>query len=123
MIIYHSEHIEMLIHRHISHGMQGRGSHRKGRFDTQDADGWRKKSGVIDSSTSSGAQLDASNILVGEHQISVDAYERSGSYSQVRREEESMQILADSADSHVQVMHTLFLCLLLAMLTFKSLTL
>ncbi|CAI8597633.1 unnamed protein product [Vicia faba] len=88
--------------RHISHGMQGRGNHRKGRLDTQDADGWRKKSGVIDSSTSSGAQLDASNILVGEHQISVDAYERSGSYSQVRHEGESMQTLADSADSHVQ---------------------
>ncbi|MCI01668.1 putative modifier OF SNC1 1, partial [Trifolium medium] len=51
--------------RHISHGMQGRGNHRKGRLDAQDADDWRKKSGVIDSSTSSGAaQLDASNILV-----------------------------------------------------------
>ncbi|CAJ2644547.1 unnamed protein product [Trifolium pratense] len=86
--------------RHISHGMQGRGNHRKGRLDTQDADDWRKKSGVIDSSTSSGAaQLDSSNILVGEHQISVDAYERSGSYSQVGRKGESMQT---SADSHAQ---------------------
>lgn len=88
--------------RHISHGMQGRGNHRKGRLDTQDADGWRKKSGVIDSSTSSGAQLDATNILVGEHQISVEAYERSGSYSQVGREGESMQNLANSADNHAQ---------------------
>jgi len=113
----------MLIHRHISHGMQGRGNHRKGRLDTQDADGWRKKSGVIDSSTSSGAQLDATNILVGEHQISVDAYERSGSYSQVGREGESMQNLANSADNHAQVMHTPFLYLLLAMLTLKSCTL
>ena len=115
--IYHGEYIEMLIHRHISHGMQGRGNHRKGRLDTQDADGWRKKSGVIDSSTSSGAQLDATNILVGEHQISVDAYERSGSYSQVGREG------ANSADNHAQVMHTPFLYLLLAMLTLKSCTL
>ncbi|XP_027190608.1 protein MODIFIER OF SNC1 1-like [Cicer arietinum] len=85
--------------RHISHGMQGRGNHRKGRLDTQDADGWRKKSGVIYSSTTSGTQLDASNILVGEHQISVDAYERSGSNSLVRREGESTQT---SADSHAQ---------------------
>lgn len=110
----------MLMHRHISHGMQGRGNHRKGRLDTQDADGWRKKSGVIYSSTTSGTQLDASNILVGEHQISVDAYERSGSNSLVRREGESTQT---SADSHAQVMHTPFQYLLLAVLTFKSCTL
>jgi hypothetical protein len=118
--IYRGEYIEMLIHRHISHGIQGRGNHRKGRLDTQDIDDWRKKSGVIDSSTSSGARLDASNILVGEHQISVDAYERSGSYSQVRPEGESMQT---SADSHAQVMHTPFLYLPPAILTLKSCTL
>ena len=99
----------MLIYRPISHGIQGRGNHRKGRLDTQDIDDWRKKSGVIDSSTSSGARLDASNILVGEHQISIDAYERSGPYSQVRRKGESMQNLSHSADSREQVMYTPFL--------------
>ncbi|MCI38979.1 putative modifier OF SNC1 1, partial [Trifolium medium] len=88
----------------ISHSVQGRGNHRKGRLYTQDADGWRKKSGVIDSSTSSGTQLEASNILVGEHQIFIDADERSGSYNQVRRKGESMQSLSHSTDSREQVM-------------------
>ncbi|XP_058787376.1 protein MODIFIER OF SNC1 1-like isoform X2 [Vicia villosa] len=87
--------------RQVSHGMHGRRNHRKGRLDTQDVDGWQKKSGVIDSSSSSGTQWEASSILVGEHQISVDAYERSGSYSQVRREGVSVQI-SDSANSHEQ---------------------
>ncbi|CAL5203309.1 unnamed protein product [Lathyrus oleraceus] len=88
--------------RQISRGMQGRHNHCKGRFDTQDVDGWEKKFGVIDSSPSSGTQLEASSILVGEHQISVDAYERSGSYSQVRREGVSVQTLSDSANSREQ---------------------
>ncbi|XP_004501896.1 protein MODIFIER OF SNC1 1-like isoform X2 [Cicer arietinum] len=88
--------------RQITHGMQGRGNYRKGRLNTRDTDDWRKKPGVIDSSTSSGVQLEASSILVGEHHISVDAYERSRSYSQVRSGGESMQTLSDSADSHEQ---------------------
>lgn len=88
--------------------MQGRHNHCKGRFDTQDVDGWEKKFGVIDSSPSSGTQLEASSILVGEHQISVDAYERSGLYSQVRREGVSVQTLSDSANSREQVIHSLF---------------
>ncbi|GAU33690.1 hypothetical protein TSUD_148400 [Trifolium subterraneum] len=88
--------------RKISPSVLGRGNHRMGRLYTQDSDGWRKKSGVIDSSTSSGTQLEASNILVGEHQISIDAYERSGSYSQVRRQGESMQSLSHSANSREQ---------------------
>lgn len=62
----------MLIHRQAAHGMHGRGDHRnKGRSNNQDADGWRKKSVVEDSSASSGAQLEASNVLVGDHQIPV----------------------------------------------------
>jgi hypothetical protein len=103
------ESIKMLLYRKISHSVQGRGNHRKGRLYTQDADGWQKKFGVIDSSTSSGTQLEASNIFVGEHQISIDAYERSGPYSQVRRKGESMQNLSHSADSREQVMYTPFL--------------
>lgn len=110
------------MHRQTAHGMQGRGNHRKGRLNNQDADSWRKKSGVIDSSTSSGAQMEASNIIVGDHQISVDAYERARSYSQVRRDGESTQALSDSADSHAQVMHTPFLYLLLAILTLNTRT-
>lgn len=122
MFIYRGESIKILVNRQITHGMQGRGNYRKGRLNTRDTDDWRKKPGVIDSSTSSGVQLEASSILVGEHHISVDAYERSRSYSQVRSGGESMQTLSDSADSHEQVIHTPFSYLLLVMLAFNSCT-
>ncbi|XP_039687420.1 protein MODIFIER OF SNC1 1 isoform X2 [Medicago truncatula] len=92
--------------RQISHGMQARSNHQKRRLDTQDADGGRKRSGVLDSSTLSGTQLETSNFLVGEHQISVDAYERSGYYSHMRREREARQTLSDSADSREQRVKT-----------------
>ncbi|KAK7389093.1 hypothetical protein VNO78_23925 [Psophocarpus tetragonolobus] len=89
--------------RQTPHGMQGRGDHRnKGRSTNQDVDGWRKKSVVEDSSASSGAQLEASNVLVGDHQISVQAYDRSGSYNQARHIGESVQTRSDPADSHAQ---------------------
>ncbi|ESW27443.1 hypothetical protein PHAVU_003G202300 [Phaseolus vulgaris] len=89
--------------RQSAHGMQGRGDHRnKGRSNNQDADGWRKKSVVEDSSASLGVQLEASNVLVGDHQISVQTYDRSGSYNQARHIGESVQTLSDSGDSHAQ---------------------
>ncbi|XP_061362963.1 protein MODIFIER OF SNC1 1-like [Gastrolobium bilobum] len=89
--------------RKIANGMQGRGNHgNKGRLNNQDADSLRKKSENIYSSTSSGAQLEASNILVGDHQISVDAYERSGSNRQARRNGKSIQTLSDPVDGHAQ---------------------
>lgn len=106
--------IEVLIHRQAAHGMHGRGIHRnKGRSNNQDADGWRKKSVVEDSSASSGAQLEASNVLVGDHQIPVQTYDRSGSFNKARHIGESVQTRSDPADSHAQVMCTPFLCLLL----------
>ncbi|KAJ1439082.1 Protein MODIFIER OF SNC1 1 [Sesbania bispinosa] len=80
--------------RRVTHGMQGRGDHRgKGRLNNQDADGWRKKSVVEDSSASAGAQFEASNVLVGDHCISVN---------QVRHDGESVQTRSDPADSHAQ---------------------
>ncbi|KAK7265665.1 hypothetical protein RJT34_33288 [Clitoria ternatea] len=89
--------------RRTAHGMQGRGDHRnKGRSNNQDADGWRKKSMVEDSSASSGALLEVSDVLVGDHRISVEAYDRSGSNNQARYIGESVQIRSDSADSHAQ---------------------
>ncbi|XP_027919033.1 protein MODIFIER OF SNC1 1 isoform X2 [Vigna unguiculata] len=89
--------------RQSAHGMQGRGDHRnKGRSNNQDADGWRKKSVVEDSSALSGVQLEASNVLVGDHQISVQTYDRSGSYNQARHFGESVQTWSDSGDSHAQ---------------------
>ncbi|XP_020212091.1 protein MODIFIER OF SNC1 1 isoform X2 [Cajanus cajan] len=87
--------------RQTAHG--GRGDHRnKGRSNNQDADGWRKKSVIEDSSASSGAQLETSNVLVGDHQISVQTYDRSGNYNQARHIGESVQTRSDPADSHAQ---------------------
>ncbi|KAL5186316.1 Protein MODIFIER OF SNC1 1 [Glycine soja] len=89
--------------RQAAHGMHGRGIHRnKGRSNNQDADGWRKKSVVEDSSASSGAQLEASNVLVGDHQIPVQTYDRSGSFNKARHIGESVQTRSDPADSHAQ---------------------
>jgi hypothetical protein len=105
----------MFIHRRTAHGMQGRGDHRnRGRLNNQDADGWRKKSVVEDSSASSGAQLEPSNVLVGDHRISVETYIRSGSNNQPRHNGESVQTTSDPTDGHAQVMHAHYLCLLCA---------
>lgn len=88
----------MLIHRRAAHGMQGRGDHRnKGGLNNHDADGWQKKSAIEDSSASSGAQLETSNVLVGDHCIPVN---------QVRHDGEAVQTKSDPADSYAQVMHT-----------------
>lgn len=85
----------MLIYRRTAVGMQSRGDNRnKGRLNNQDADGWRKKSLVEDSSASSGALLQVSNVLVGDHCISVN---------QVRHNGESAQTRTDPAESHAQV--------------------
>lgn len=111
--LYWLKSIEVLIHRQSAHGMQGRGDHRnKGRSNNLDADGWRKKSVVEDSLASSGVQLEASHVLVGDHQISVQTYDRSGSYNQARHFGESVQTWSDSGDSHAQVIWVPFLCLL-----------
>ncbi|KAG4378708.1 hypothetical protein GLYMA_17G087600v4 [Glycine max] len=103
--------------RQAAHGMHGRGDHRnKGRSNNQDADGWRKKSVVEDSSASSGAQLEASNVLVGDHQIPVQTYDRSGSFNKARHIGESVQTRSDPADNHAQVVCIPLLCLLLTQL-------
>ncbi|KAK7330510.1 hypothetical protein VNO77_24705 [Canavalia gladiata] len=89
--------------RRTAQGMQGRGDHRnKGRSNNQDADGWRKKSVVEDSSAPPGVQLEASNVLVGDHRISVETYDRSGSYNQARHIGESVQARSDPPDNHEQ---------------------
>ncbi|XP_057417880.1 protein MODIFIER OF SNC1 1 isoform X2 [Lotus japonicus] len=80
--------------RRTAVGMQSRGDNRnKGRLNNQDADGWRKKSLVEDSSASSGALLQVSNVLVGDHCISVN---------QVRHNGESAQTRTDPAENHAQ---------------------
>lgn len=86
--------------------MQGRGDHRnKGRLNNQDADGWQKKPVIEESSASTGAQLETSNVLIGEHCISV---------TQVRPDGESVQTGSDPVDSYAQVTKTQFLFSLLS---------
>ncbi|KAL1333936.1 hypothetical protein AAHE18_11G140500 [Arachis hypogaea] len=89
--------------RQIARGMQSRGDHRnKGKTSNEDVDGWRKKPEVADISALSGAQLEATNLLIGDHQISVESYDRSGSYNPVRRDGESVQTRSEPIDSHDQ---------------------
>ncbi|OIW00320.1 hypothetical protein TanjilG_27571 [Lupinus angustifolius] len=89
--------------RQTAHGMQGKSDHRnKGILTTQDADGWRKKSVVSDCLVSPGPLLEASDVLVGDHIISIETYNRSGSYNKGRHDGESVQARLDSVDDHAQ---------------------
>ncbi|CAL0306808.1 unnamed protein product [Lupinus luteus] len=89
--------------RQTAHGMQGRSDHHnKGKSTNQDADGWRKKSVVADSLPSSGPLLEPSDVLVGDHRISLEIYDKSGSYNKARRDGESAQARSDSVDNHAQ---------------------
>lgn len=94
----------MLIHRRLVHGMQGRADHRdKGRFNTQDSDGWQKQSMDADSSTSSVPQLEVSNVHVGDHRLSIETSDRSAPYQQARRDGESVQSMSDPIANQAQV--------------------
>ncbi|OIW18337.1 hypothetical protein TanjilG_31477 [Lupinus angustifolius] len=89
--------------RQTGHGMQGRSvHHNKGKSTNQDADGWRKKSVVADSLPSSDPLLEPSDVLVGDHRISLETYDRSGSYNKARRDGDSTQARSDSVDNHAQ---------------------
>lgn len=58
-----------VISRRSTHGMHGRPDHRgKGRFSSQEADGWRRKSSVaVPSTDMSVAHSESSNILIQDH--------------------------------------------------------
>lgn len=58
-----------IISRRSTHGMHGRPDHRgKGRFSSQETDGWRRKSSVAESSTDiSVAHSESSNIFIQDH--------------------------------------------------------
>ncbi|KAI4336185.1 hypothetical protein L6164_014741 [Bauhinia variegata] len=88
--------------RQTAHGMQGRADHRnKGRSNAHDADGWRKKSMVAE--TLSPAKVEATNVQVGDHLISVETYDRSAFYQQARHDVESVQIMSDTSDNQAQL--------------------
>ncbi|KAL5816232.1 hypothetical protein ACOSQ3_024610 [Xanthoceras sorbifolium] len=92
-----------VVSRRSIHGMHGRTDHRgKGRFNSQEADGWRKKSSGADSSSLiSAAHSESSNIQVQDH-THEDTSEKSGSYCQGKDGEEPMPPMSDTSDSEAQ---------------------
>ncbi|KAM2438334.1 hypothetical protein ACFX1W_015335 [Malus domestica] len=87
---------------HAIHG--GRSDHRgRGRFSNQEGEGWAKKSLVEPTTVVSTAHLEMpSNVHVHDHLVSTEATEKSGSYPQGRREEESATPMVDPNDSEAQ---------------------
>ncbi|KAJ7956209.1 Protein MODIFIER OF SNC1 1 [Quillaja saponaria] len=91
------------IPRRASHGMQDRADHRnKERLNTQDTDGWWKKSLASDSLIVKAPRLETSNVNAEDRCTSCDTNERSESYTKARSEEEPAQTESDPSDSHIQ---------------------
>ncbi|KAF2315893.1 hypothetical protein GH714_040688 [Hevea brasiliensis] len=80
-----------IIRRRSSHGMHGRADHRgKGRFNTQEADGWRKKSQVADpQSVVSTVHCEISSVNGQDHN-SAEATQNSVMHPSVKDDGESM---------------------------------
>lgn len=99
-------------HRRATHG--GRFDHRgKGRFNSQDVDGWRKKSISADSSSvagSSNVEL-SSNVHVQDCNSPMQDPQKSGLHHQGSEDEES-GLMSDPIDSQAQVIFIIYLCLL-----------
>ncbi|KAK9278924.1 hypothetical protein L1049_028505 [Liquidambar formosana] len=91
------------IPRITTHGVQGRVDHRgKGRFNAQEADGWRKKSLVADSSILvSAANSESSNVHQDNH-TSVEASEKSVSCLEGKDEGEFATSMVDPSDIQAQ---------------------
>ncbi|KAK6276651.1 hypothetical protein POUND7_006360 [Theobroma cacao] len=92
------------INRRSTHSIHGRTDHRgRGRFNPQDADGWRKKPLFTDSSNVKPTKdsENPSNVNI-QDSMSLEASEKSGLNSQVRDEGESMPPVYDPSDSQAQ---------------------
>ena len=92
--------------------MHGRTDHRgRGRFNSQDVDGWQKKPPFTDSSNvKSTIHSENPDTNVQDH-MSLEASEKSGSYPQARDEGESMPPVYDPGDSQEQVILFYTICL------------
>ncbi|OMO67543.1 hypothetical protein COLO4_30100 [Corchorus olitorius] len=95
------------VNRRSTHGMHTRPDHHRGRgrFNLQDADGWRKRPPYTDSSNVKPAtdSENPSNVNMQDH-MSLEASEKSVllSYPQARDEGESMQPVFDPSDSQAK---------------------
>lgn len=96
-------------HRRSTHGMHGRPDHHgKGRFSTQEAEGWRRRSHVADlPSVLSSSHFESSNVHRQDHNPT-EATEKSGSYHQGKDDGESVLPHPDPSDSQVQVIYIYF---------------
>lgn len=103
-----------LIYRRSNHVMHGRSDHRgRGRLNNQEGEGlWKKPMVSEPTSVVSTAHLEKpSNVHLHDHLASVEVTEKSGSYPQGRRDEESAAPMFDSSDSESQVIYMLFIFL------------
>ncbi|XP_024170272.1 protein MODIFIER OF SNC1 1 isoform X1 [Rosa chinensis] len=93
------------VSRGPAHGMHGKSDNRgRGRFNNQEGDGWGKKSLVSEptSVVSTANSKVPSNVHVHDHLASMEATEKSGSYPQGRREDDSLTPMFDPNDSEAQ---------------------
>ncbi|XP_044476385.1 protein MODIFIER OF SNC1 1-like [Mangifera indica] len=85
-----------VISRRSAHAMHGRTDHRgKGRFNSQEIDGWRKKSPIADCSSAHSE----SSIVHMQDQALKEAAEESGSYLQGKDELEPMPPMSDDSQA------------------------
>ncbi|XP_022726669.1 protein MODIFIER OF SNC1 1-like isoform X4 [Durio zibethinus] len=91
------------INRRSTHSIHGRTGHQgRGRFNSQDVDGWRKKPPFTDSSNvKSTTHFENPDANMHDY-ISLEASEKSGSYSRARDDGESMPTVYDPSDSEAQ---------------------
>lgn len=104
----------MHIYRRSTHSRHGRTDHRgRGRFNSEDVDGWRKKPPFTDSSNvKSAAHFENPSESNVQDYVSLEASDKSGSYPQARDEGELMPPVYDPSDSEAQVIFFILYALL-----------
>ncbi|XWS50917.1 hypothetical protein CRYUN_Cryun12cG0131800 [Craigia yunnanensis] len=92
------------INRRSTHSMHGRADHRgRGRFNSQDVDGWQKKPPFTDSlNVKSTTHSENPSDANAQDYMLLEASEKSGSSPQARDEGESMPLLRDPSNSQAQ---------------------
>ncbi|KAK8309696.1 hypothetical protein V6Z12_D02G140600 [Gossypium hirsutum] len=92
------------MNRRSTHSRHGRTDHRgRGRFNSEDVDGWRKKPPFTDSSNvKSAAHFENPSESNVQDYVSLEASDKSGSYPQARDEGELMPPVYDPSDSEAQ---------------------
>lgn len=95
----------MLKYRRSTHGMQSRGDHYgRGRFKTQEAEGWQKKPTVPEPTAVVLAVHSETSILhLHDHHGSTEATGNLGSHSHGKLEGQSVSPMSEQSDNHAQV--------------------